>query len=334
MNAPYHFDCGHIDVSAPLRPPERKSLPPFEALRAFDAVGRLGGIRKAAAWLSRDHAVVSRHLRSIESWLGVQLVARTPGGIVLTEQGRIYHASISQALEDIAHATLDVLNSGQHNSLSIWCTPGFALHWLSQHFAAFEARNAGIDFELRPTDASPDFAGHEADLDIRFNATYEDEVKPSAWQQQGTIAHVPIIAVASTRYLEARDAIVDPADLLSHELLHESGTNNWVQWLRSYGVPCEERLGGPRLWQGHLAVDAARHGRGIALANTLIIRDDLQSGALIDIGAGKDSFPVRMGHYVLIARRDRWDDRLVRTFRRWLRETIAKELPEFAPKRG
>lgn len=334
MNASYHFDCGHLDVSAPPRPPERKSLPPFEALRAFDAVARLGGIRKAAAWLSRDHAVVSRHLRAIESWLGVQLVARTPGGIVLTEQGRIYHASISQALEDIAHATLDALNSGQHNSLSIWCTPGFALHWLSQHFAAFEARNAGVDFELRPTDASPDFARHEADLDIRFNATYEDEVKPSAGQQQGTIAHVPIIAVASTRYLEARDATVDPADLLSHELLHESGTNNWVQWLRSYGVPCEERIGGPRLWQGHLTVDAARHGRGIALANSLIIRDDLQSGALIDIGAGKDSFPVRMGHYVLIARCDRWDDRLVRTFRRWLRETIAKELPEFTARRG
>ena len=107
-----------------------------------------------------------------------------------------------------------------------------------------------------------------------------------------------------------------------------------MQWLRSYGVGCEERLGGPRLWQGHLTVDAARHGRGISLANSLIIRDDLQSGALIDIGAGKDSFPVRMGHYVLIARRDRWDDRLVRTFRRWLRETIAKELPEFAPRRS
>ncbi|WP_155895829.1 hypothetical protein [Kordiimonas gwangyangensis] len=28
--------------------PSRKALPPFEALRAFDAVARLGGIRKAA----------------------------------------------------------------------------------------------------------------------------------------------------------------------------------------------------------------------------------------------------------------------------------------------
>lgn len=334
MNAPHLIDCGRLSVSDSLRPPERKSLPPFEALRAFDAVARLGGIRKAAAWLSRDHAVVSRHLRSIESWLGVQLIARTPGGIVLTEQGRVYHESISKALEYIAHATLDVLNSGQHNSLSIWCTPGFALYWLSQHFAAFEARNAGIDFELRPTDASPDFAAHEADLDIRFHATYEDEAKPSAGQRHGTIAHVPIIAVASTRYLESRDAITEPADLLAHELLHESGTNNWVQWLRSYGVACEGRIGGPRLWQGHLTVDAARHGRGIALANSLMIRDDLRSGALIDIGAGKDGFPVRIGHYVLIARRDRWDDRPVRAFRRWLRETIAKELPEFAPPRG
>jgi len=42
-----------------------KALPPFAALRAFEAVGREGGIRKAAASLGIDHAVISRHIRQL-----------------------------------------------------------------------------------------------------------------------------------------------------------------------------------------------------------------------------------------------------------------------------
>ena len=50
------------DLPAPgQQPPQRKALPPFEGLRAFDAIARLGGVRKAAKWLDRDHAVLSRH---------------------------------------------------------------------------------------------------------------------------------------------------------------------------------------------------------------------------------------------------------------------------------
>src|SRR6185369_1644971 len=45
-----------------------KTLPPLARLRAFEAVGRLSGIRKAAQELCVDHAVICRHLRSLEEW--------------------------------------------------------------------------------------------------------------------------------------------------------------------------------------------------------------------------------------------------------------------------
>ena len=61
-------------ASPALTAPSRKSLPPFEALRAFDAVARLGGVRRAAQVLCRDHAVISRHLRTIEAWTGATLI--------------------------------------------------------------------------------------------------------------------------------------------------------------------------------------------------------------------------------------------------------------------
>jgi LysR family glycine cleavage system transcriptional activator len=90
----------------------RRALPPFETLRAFDAIARFGGVRKAAQYLRRDHGVVSRHLRAIEDWTGTKLIQRTAAGSVLTEEGMRYHRDIASALEIIARATVDLIKRG------------------------------------------------------------------------------------------------------------------------------------------------------------------------------------------------------------------------------
>jgi len=91
-------------------------------------------------------------------------------------------------------------------------------------------------------------------------------------------------------------------------------------------------LTGPRLWAGHLTLEAARHGRGIALTNYLIAADDLTDGSLVDVGKGNVSFdPQTMGTYRLVARADRWDAPLIRLFRQWLVSTLAAERPRPQP---
>lgn len=309
-------------------PPTRQSLPPFEAVRAFDAVGRLGGVRRAAQYLERDHAVVSRHLRTLETWLGVQLLERKSSGTLLTQDGELYHQVVARAMDDIAHGTLDLLNRGQHKGLTIFCVPGFALHWLSGRLEAFEAKNTDVDMVLRPTEESPDFAAHEADVDIRFNATYEEPESTAALARSLVIARVPIIAVASPAYLAKSSPISRPVDLLDHHLLHEHDFDTWANWLGAYGLAEFGELSGPRLSQGHLTLEAARRGRGVALANHLAAAPDLRSEQLVEIGKGQKAFPHQFGEYVLQMRQDRWSDRIPRRFRQWLKRTIEQELPE------
>lgn len=70
-------------------------LPPFAAIRAFDAVAHHGGIRRAAIALDRDHAAVSRQLRALEDWLGVALFDRASG--LLTPTGERYQRRIGRA---------------------------------------------------------------------------------------------------------------------------------------------------------------------------------------------------------------------------------------------
>ncbi|TNE64773.1 MAG: LysR family transcriptional regulator [Alphaproteobacteria bacterium] len=309
--------------------PPRKALPPFEALRAFDAVARLGGIRKAAQGLERDHAVISRHIRTVETWTGTTLVERTPTGIALTDKGRQYHALIAEAIDTIAGATLDLMKRSDNQPLQIWCMPGLAFHWLTGRLGAFEAAYPGVDIEVRPTDTSPDLTANEADVDIRFVQQYGTPFHLPQGIRSLELAHLPIIGVASPAYLEKHPAIERPQDLAEHQLLHEEGFQPWQDWLAAHGVDVEDLdLGGPLLWQGHLTLDAARHGRGIALSNHLVAAGDLAAGRLIEVGAGNPLFEgFTPATYMFMARADRWEQPSVRRFRSWLHTAIAKEVP-------
>ena len=74
--------------------------PPLAALRAFEAVARLGSLSRAAAELHVTKSAVSHQLRALETDLGVPLLRR--GGTVrraeTTEAGADLLASVQQAL--------------------------------------------------------------------------------------------------------------------------------------------------------------------------------------------------------------------------------------------
>jgi DNA-binding transcriptional LysR family regulator len=311
-------------VSA-YNPPSRKTIPPFEALRAFDAVARLGGVRQAARSLGRDHAVISRHLKTLEQWTGAKLIERTPSGVALTDDGRRYHKDIASAMDAIAASTIDLMRRGYHNHLHISCAPGFALHWMSRRVGMFEKLNPDVEIELRPTDRSPESGLIEPDIEIRFVPSYRAVAKPAAGMQYQEVAMVPIIAVASAEYLSQAPAISIPADLIGQRLLHEYDFDTWAHWLAAHGVFDEVDLTGPRLWQGHLTLDAAIHGRGVALINSLIADSFLQSGQLVEVGKDNPAFqPYAEGKYLIYSRADRWDTPLIRRYRRWLIDTLGK----------
>src|SRR5579871_4454279 len=113
-----------------------KAIPPFAALRAFEAFGRYGGVRKAAAALNLDHAAVSRHIRSLESWLGTCLIWRANGKVHLSDAGIAYHTRVAEALAILASAT-DELIQRETRRLRVWCAPGLANQWLAQRFEEF-----------------------------------------------------------------------------------------------------------------------------------------------------------------------------------------------------
>ena len=52
----------------------RRTLPPLNALRAFEAAARLGSFKAAADELGVTHGSVSQQVRLLEEWLRPQLL--------------------------------------------------------------------------------------------------------------------------------------------------------------------------------------------------------------------------------------------------------------------
>ncbi|WP_395673127.1 LysR substrate-binding domain-containing protein [Phenylobacterium sp.] len=307
---------------------KRAPLPPYAALRAFDAYGRAGGVRRAAQALGVTHAVVSRHLHTLEAWFGLMLIDRENGG--LTAAGREYHARVAYALDELGGAT-DALMRLQGSRLEVWCAPGFAYLWLTSRLRTFSSLHPAVALDLRPTDASPAIEHHQADADIRFAA--DGARRPVGTQVRiAEIARPFVFPVASPKLAAAvTDRVHQPADLLALPLLHEESDLEWRLWFERQAVAGPLKPPAARLWQAHISLGAAREGQGIALTNYYLAAEDLSEGRLVPIGRGNAAFrAVRLGAYTLAARAEAWERGNFAKFRQWLSEPLAVTAQEEA----
>jgi DNA-binding transcriptional LysR family regulator len=294
-------------------------LPPFAALRAFDAVFRTGGIRKAASSLGLNHAVVSRHIRSLEDWVGLPLVARNGNRLTLTEDGSRYHARISAAFAEMVLATEELGGRRDNAPLRLSCVPGLAIQWLSHQLAEFERSHPGARVELKPTDAPSNLSIHETDADIRYYRDNDRNLPGGRGLRCFELARPEILAVTSSKLA----AELQEADVLDWPLLHEENDCEWRAWLSLSGLQVRDNLPGLLCWHAHLAIAAAREGRGVALASRFLIDADLREGTLAPLSLPGVQ-PVVLGAYVLIAREDRWTTPILAKLREFLRMRAAE----------
>lgn len=299
--------------------------PSFVVIRAFETVGRMGGIRKAASVLGVSHAIVSRHMVTLEEFAGQALFNRRTGE--LTDAGKRYHARISAAIAEMEAAT-SALRGDQAGSLTIWCSPGFSLLWLARRLPEFQAREPAAPlFDLRSTDSEPALPHGEADGDIRYLWDDQASSLPSGVRAE-EIARPAVFPVASPRLAAAAGGLLSqPADILRLPLIEEASNTEWSRWLAGQGFAAQSaRPPVARYGQAHLALAAARAGQGVALANSFLVADDLASGRLVRVVAkAKPWAQLDLGAYYFRCSRARWSDPWIARFRKWLHQAVAND---------
>jgi LysR family transcriptional regulator, glycine cleavage system transcriptional activator len=300
-------------------------LPPLNALRAFEAAGRLQSIRRAAAELMVTPGAVSRHVRLLENWLGVALFRRTTHSVVLTAVGEQYLAAVGPHLQGIAAAT-DIVAVGDRDAQLKVRTWTLFAGWLIPRLPDFRRCHPGIEVHLMASSQRADF--RQADVDVEIIG-YDSWDGMAPERDAGLLGdpsydavravRSDLVCVCSPEYVDGK-SLAQPRDLLrlgDWALLHSlTSPELWDRWLSAAGVCGMDSRHGQVFGDSALTAAAARAGQGIALLPRMIVQDDIREGRLTVPISGElvsASFD-----FYLLARPDRLARPHVRVFCDWL----------------
>ncbi|HZK58792.1 MAG TPA: LysR family transcriptional regulator [Cryobacterium sp.] len=142
-------------------------LPDLVALRMLVAVGETGSLTSASVALAVSQQAVSARMRTLEGQLGTALVARSPRGSTLTENGRLVAGWAREVLEaaDRLAAAVDTLRAGAAAHLHVAASLTIAEHLLPRWLIAFREGQA------RPGQARPGRAREGQVTTVHLTAT-------------------------------------------------------------------------------------------------------------------------------------------------------------------
>lgn len=254
-------------------------LPSLPGLEAFEAVARLRSFTAAARELHVTQSAVSHRVRSLEEQLGTALFVREGHKIELTDAGRVLDERVRDAFALLRGAVRN-LERAQEATLTISCSPSFAIRWLVPRLPSFRARHPELDLRIA-ADARLVVPGRGGiDACVRYGPGGYEGVEHTRLSVER------ITPVASPVLLE-RVPLATPADLRAHVLLHDEvlcdhpGRVGWRKWLEAAGVHDIDPERGPRFSHAHMALEAAIAGQGVALGRTTLVSRDVREGRLV-----------------------------------------------------
>ncbi|WP_347264834.1 LysR substrate-binding domain-containing protein [Nitrobacter sp.] len=126
-------------------------------LRYLAALARHGHFGRAAEACAITQPALSMQIRELEQFLGVTLVERRPGEVMLTEIGR----EISRRAEDVLASVRDLVDFARHRSrpltgrLTLGIIPSLAPYLLPRVLPALQSQFPELELELRETQTRP-----------------------------------------------------------------------------------------------------------------------------------------------------------------------------------
>lgn len=280
--------------------PSKRRLPPLVALRTFEVAARHLSLTLAADELCVTPAAVSHQIRTLEAHLGVSLFRRSGRAIALTEAGQALLPGIRSGFEMLGEAVGQLEGLNEVSVLTVSVAPSFAVKWLLPRLERFQQRHPTIDVRVVATSQLANFSTDNVDLALRYGDGQYPELAAERLLGESVL-------VVGSPALVTQHRLRQPKDIAKVTLLHDESPDDdrscptWQGWLREKGAGQVDAARGPRFTQSSLVIDAAIQGRGVALAKSTLVADDLRDGrlqALFD-----DPKPVEFAYYIVAPQR-------------------------------
>lgn len=248
----------------------------IEELRTFVEVADAGGISAAALRLGVAKSIVSRRLARLEEVLGVQLLSRTTRGAALTEAGATFRDYAARACAEVDQATETLAPAGElRGRLRIAAPLTFGPTHFAPVLAEMARRHPQLQIHTCYSDHVINLVAEGFDCAIRVGYLQDSNLVARC------IGPVSASTVASPAYIQAHGAPTTPEELLAHQALMQ-GTESWyfLDGDQTISVRPQGRF---KADNGAALVAAAVAGLGIGHLPDIIIREHLNSGALVPV---------------------------------------------------
>lgn len=289
-------------------------FPSMTALRALDAVARLGSVSAAATELNLTRSAVSHRLATLEERLGFALTERTGRGIRLTYRGERYARDVRRILAEVQLAGSSFDEQQVRGPLCVSCNPGFATYWLCQHLGDFLAQYPQVQLHVVTPRVPQDTSASDADLFIAYGS--------GDWPNQTVeqLVALHFFPVCSPRLIHSRGGLQQPADLAHYTLLHMNDFADWRLWLGAVGASAIDHRSGVLFADAPCTIAACIAAQGVAIGDNLLSGDALARGLLVR------PFDITIQSsrgYFLVTDPVKAERAVVKAFSQWLKARVA-----------
>lgn len=263
----------------------------FHLMQLFVRIVESGSFSAVAREMNMIQPTVSKQLTALEEKLGVRLLNRTTRRLSLTDAGREYYQRCKRILDEVQELESEVsdLQNRPTGTLRVNAPIAFGHLYLVPLSFQFREKYPGLAIDISLSDRYVDLVQEGIDIAIRFGDLEDSQLVA---RHVGSSAR---ICVASPAYLKLKGRPETPFDLKGHNCITYTYLfgNEWR--FEGPGGPHPIRVFGDYRANSGLTIRAAAlEGLGIANIPAFLVREDIESGRLLQVLSPYGPAPVRI----------------------------------------
>lgn len=288
----------------------------LKSLQAIETAIRAGSLKAAASKLGITPAAVGQRIRTLEDYLGTDLLVRGRSGLHPSPELTAALADLHAAFEALDRVT-ETLDFQRISEIHIVADPDWSELWLSPRLPAFQKDHPNILFCVNGAGEVPMRLG-APDIRVEYGGQEKGEPLFSDY-------FVPVCSPDNLRRIADYDT---ENEMEGMPLLHleehrcKDERPGFPNWFEAFGTRLTGADRGPYYRRAEMALEAVRKDVGFLVCGISLIKRDLDNGSLVL------PFPVEQGlaapHPFRIWQREKSQQRpQYRRFIEWLKQEAA-----------
>ena len=249
----------------------------LKSLQALELAVRTGSFKRAGDMLGLTAAAVGQRVKTLEDFLGVELVVRGRAGVRPTPELRAALPHLERAFAELGAVSRELdLQRGQE--LHVAAPADFIELWLKPRLPKFRQTHPNILFCINGEGDAP-LRLARVDCRIEFGPAQDGLEMESLFPDF-------IVPISSPAIRDRTSLLPAPSRLEGFPLLHldayrdDPANPSWAKWLADNGIARSAPERGIRFQRIVPALDAILADSGICLCGIVLLEDQIDAGAI------------------------------------------------------